>query len=344
MMTLGARLPMTSVGEILRRERMRRNLDLDTISRETKISSRFLNAIETEQFDKLPGGVFARSFVRQYARLLELDDEELVSALDRLLVPGTPELAQPQPAAQKETIEPRIALPKVEDWQSAGDGGGRFNLASALPAAAGVILVMLACSFIYGWWQRSRQAPSPPPEAQHAAQNIPPPTLPPSQPPAPAQQEQPATPVPANPVAVSTSPERPATPPADTKTVPVATPPAAPKPAGTLPPSPPSTAGLPVRVQVTAQEPTWLLVRSDGKFLFSGTLDTNESRTVEGSENVLVRLGNAGGVTMTYNGKPIGAPGPKGQVRTIQFTSGGFQAVGAVPAAPKPAAPLVDPL
>ena len=74
---------MNSIGETLRRERLRRNLDLDQISRELKISSRFLEAIEDERFDKLPAGVFAKSFVRQYARLLELDEEELARVRQR---------------------------------------------------------------------------------------------------------------------------------------------------------------------------------------------------------------------------------------------------------------------
>jgi len=54
---------------------------------------------------------------------------------------------------------------------------------------------------------------------------------------------------------------------------------------------------------------------------------------------VLLRLGNAGGVSITLNGKPIGEVGPKGQVRTVQLTSGGFQIV-----APKPSAPAADPI
>ena len=92
----------------------------------------------------------------------------------------------------------------------------------------------------------------------------------------------------------------------------------------------------PVRVLVTADEPVWLLARTDGKYSFSGTLGANESRTVEASSTVELRLGNAGGVTIVLNGKSLGAIGPKGQVRTVQLTSGGFQIV----AAPKPSVPL----
>jgi cytoskeleton protein RodZ len=96
----------------------------------------------------------------------------------------------------------------------------------------------------------------------------------------------------------------------------------------------------PVRVQATALEAVWVLARADGKYLFSGTLEPNESRTVEAGERLTLRVGNAGGVTVTLNGKPIGAIGPKGLVRELQFTSGGFQIV----AAPKPSLPDDNPI
>ena len=69
---------MTPIGETLRRARLKRNLELNRIADELKISTSMLKAIEDERFDKLPGGVFVRSFVRQYARLLELDEDEIV--------------------------------------------------------------------------------------------------------------------------------------------------------------------------------------------------------------------------------------------------------------------------
>ena len=72
---------MTSIGDTLRRERLRRGLDLDKVAAETKIGRHQLEAIEANQFDRLPGGVFARSFIRQYARLLELDDEEIIAGM-----------------------------------------------------------------------------------------------------------------------------------------------------------------------------------------------------------------------------------------------------------------------
>ena len=87
---------------------------------------------------------------------------------------------------------------------------------------------------------------------------------------------------------------------------------------------------------MTADEPVWVSARADGKYLFSEILTANQTRTVEANDTVLVRLGNAGGLSVTLNGKPVGALGEKGQPRTVQFTPGGFQIV----AAPKPSLPL----
>lgn len=85
----------------------------------------------------------------------------------------------------------------------------------------------------------------------------------------------------------------------------------------------------------TSDEPVWVLARTDGKYAFSGTLEPNQIRTVDADGIIVLRLGNAGGVAITVNGKPIPEVGPKGQVRTVQFTSGGFQIV----APPKPSTP-----
>src|SRR4030081_3552012 len=75
---------MTSIGERLRRQRLQNRISLETVSLETKIGVRLLEAIEAGQFEKLPGGVFRRSFVLQYARALGLDPEEIASELNQL--------------------------------------------------------------------------------------------------------------------------------------------------------------------------------------------------------------------------------------------------------------------
>src|SRR5271170_860813 len=69
---------MGQFGEELRKEREARGIALETITNSTKISSRHLCALEGEQFDRLPGGVFNRGIVRGYARVVGLDEETWV--------------------------------------------------------------------------------------------------------------------------------------------------------------------------------------------------------------------------------------------------------------------------
>jgi cytoskeletal protein RodZ len=314
---------MTSIGEILRRERLKRNLDLGQIAQELKIAPRFLEAIEAGQLDKLPGGIFTKSFTLQYARLLGLDEEKIAGELQRTLDPP-PEF--PAAVEAPNPADSAIRVPRVEEWESVGES--RFRWSSSLSAAALVVVVMLLCSglyALYAWWQRAHRpvaAHQSPPIA--AVQQAPPPA-PVQQ--APPPQVQPST----APTGTQPSSGAPAPAPSTEQPAPPVAPPPLPV-AGAHP-------NAPVRVELTADEPVWVLVRSDGKYFFSGTLGAKESRAFEATSTVLLRLGNAGGVTITLNGKPVGPVGPKGQVRTVQFTSGGFEIV----AVPKPPVPL-DPL
>lgn len=73
-----------SVGAKLRKERIGQGLTIDDIAHATRVAPRFLQAIEKDDFAPLPGLVFARNFVRQYALALKLDPEPLVAELPKL--------------------------------------------------------------------------------------------------------------------------------------------------------------------------------------------------------------------------------------------------------------------
>ncbi len=91
-------------GESLKRERELRSVTLEEISAATRIATRFLRAIENEEWDQLPGGVFNRGFVRAMARYLGLDEENTVAEYtlavgDRPSVPvwtGSPPMVTPE--------------------------------------------------------------------------------------------------------------------------------------------------------------------------------------------------------------------------------------------------------
>jgi cytoskeletal protein RodZ len=70
--------PMTALG--LEQVRRRKGVSLNQIAETTKISTFFLQAIESEQFGKLPGGVFNRSYIRQYAAAVGISEKDLLEA------------------------------------------------------------------------------------------------------------------------------------------------------------------------------------------------------------------------------------------------------------------------
>lgn len=78
---------MATFGENLRREREMRGVSLGEISDATKIGLRTLEALEANEFEKLPGGIFTRSFIRAYAKYIGLD-EEAVMAEFQLVAPA----------------------------------------------------------------------------------------------------------------------------------------------------------------------------------------------------------------------------------------------------------------
>jgi cytoskeletal protein RodZ len=69
-------------GERLKRERELREVTLEEITAATRIGPRFLEALENEDWEKLPGGVFNRGFVRSVARYLGLDEESFLGDYD----------------------------------------------------------------------------------------------------------------------------------------------------------------------------------------------------------------------------------------------------------------------
>ncbi|HXW57249.1 MAG TPA: RodZ domain-containing protein [Candidatus Cybelea sp.] len=79
-------------GEHLRRERELRGVSLEEISSATRISTRFLEAIENGHWDQLPGGAFNRGFIRSASRYLGLNEESMVAEYSLEVRNGSPQL------------------------------------------------------------------------------------------------------------------------------------------------------------------------------------------------------------------------------------------------------------
>lgn len=117
-------------GERLKREREMREVSLEELTKATRISTRFLLALENEDWEKLPGGVFGHGFVRTIARYLGLDEESLLGEYD--MARGGQALAEP--------AKPEERIPSPPKW---------------LPVAAVFVVLLIVIGVFYagryGW-------------------------------------------------------------------------------------------------------------------------------------------------------------------------------------------------
>src|SRR6202051_1583424 len=88
---------MTSVGETLRRERQAQGREMLEIAEDLCITQRYLRAIEKDDIKSLPGSFFYKSFVKQYAAILGLDEKLLQPGVEALTAPPEPEPLLPGP-------------------------------------------------------------------------------------------------------------------------------------------------------------------------------------------------------------------------------------------------------
>jgi cytoskeleton protein RodZ len=154
---------MLSVGKVLQGARLEQRLDLPTVSARTKMSVRYLEAIEADDRRSLPSGFFYKSFVDQYARFLGLDTQEINGEVERLLSADAP-----LPLPGYESVVSRNIPPMIRSR--------RFAPRRALISLAALVTVVVGCSGIYAWWHqgkfggfRTETARSAPPPTTSAA-------------------------------------------------------------------------------------------------------------------------------------------------------------------------------
>jgi cytoskeleton protein RodZ len=136
-----AALPQGSLGAWLRAQREARGVGLREIADSSKISLRYLEALETDRFEVLPAPVFTRGFLREYARVVGLDPDEVVNlylvvARDR----------------ESEPAETAVA-PVAERSRPAGPSALGYGLLLLLAVA-----VFLGLAALFSWWSGRRSA------------------------------------------------------------------------------------------------------------------------------------------------------------------------------------------
>ena len=299
---------MSGFGERLRRQREMRGVSLEEISKSTKIGTRSLKAIEDEDFEKLPGGIFNKGFVRAYARFLGLDEEQIVGDFE-----------EAWNAYEAERTPQVFAVPEEETKPSSSGWGW-------------ISVLVIVFAGIGGWYGYQRM---------HAPGAVAPQVVAP-------QTSQPETSTPSSASEINQNP-----PPAQVPSAPASQPvqngnashlstanKSLPEPKTTASSastdvspskSPAATASLAksqpaaIRLQVFAREDSWLSVSADGKDLGQGILTAQKTRSIRAQKEVRLKIGNLGGVEISFNGRPVNLDGQPNEVKELTFTAGGLQ-------------------
>jgi cytoskeleton protein RodZ len=348
-------------GDKFRKEREKKEISLDDVSRVTKISSRMLQAIEEEQFDRLPGGVFNKGFIRAYAKHLGLNDEEAISEYltclhqeqidaqsswqpssregapakrpivpmskqpieasepteknsKSTLQPAAPaKAAPPQPAAQNNVELPELQLPRAEDFRPLRPAhihsgqSGQGGMPRGIIIAATVILVLLIVL-----WRRDSHS-------SHAATST---TSAPA-----AQSSSAGLPQAGSAQSSGTLAATSATPSTDDENGDPNRPIPAKNRAAVKNDAPLLT------LVIRASENSWISVSADGQTASQESLIAPAHTSVRASHDVVVKVGNAAGISFLFNGKEIPPQGGESEAQTFVFDSSGLKTAQSAPAA-----------
>lgn len=277
------------VGEILRGEREKQGLTIADVAGETSIRDVYLEAIEQGDYDALPGDVYAKGFIRNYSKFLQIDGDALLEQYDseRNIVKVVQPADMPKGNEAKETKKSFFGRNKTPEKEAAKEessaaeintGYSRPQAKTSLFAAGdeyrhslereeksgskkfmillGVMLVFLGGVYVAFMDEGTDPATKPA-----------------------VKQDQVVKEEPAAPAKVYDGAE----------------------------------------VSAKMLENCWISVKVDGKNVFEGTVEKGKEMSWQGKESVEIRAGNAGGIQITFNGKDMGTLGEAGQIADRTF-------------------------
>ena len=237
-------------------------LSLGDVFEKTRVTLSNLSAVESGEFNRLPPPVYARNFIRKYARAVGIDEKPILNRYETYL----------------KGLHPAIEEAEVQKpWPETG-GRNRFLIGSL----AAVILVGVLVSVLFLYDKAEQPAPPPPAAIDSTS---PAPAIPGPAPAAPvpdsSAQAAMAGSVAASPVEVI---------------------------------RPPAEAGKLYNLVIEAQERTWLRITADRSQPYEALLNPGDKIERTASDHFQLDIGNAGGIHLTFQGKPLGSPGKSGQV------------------------------
>ena len=276
------------VGEILRREREKQGLSIADVAGETSIRDVYLEAIEKGDYDALPGDVYAKGFIRNYSKFLQIDGDALLEQYDseRNIVkvvqpadmPKEDEAKEPKksffgrnksaekPAAGAESSQPASSgRPQAKTSLFAAGDEYRHSLEREEKSGSKKFMILLGVMLVFlgGVYVAFMDDGTDPAAKSKPA----------------VKQEQTVKQEPAAPAKVYEG----------------------------------------VEVSAKLLENCWISVQVDGQAAFEGTVEKGKEMSWKGKESVEIRAGNAGGIQVTFNGKDMGTLGEVGQIADRKF-------------------------
>jgi cytoskeletal protein RodZ len=304
-----------SVGEFFRQVRETKGLTVDEVASKTRIHPDFLKALEEGNFAKLPDQVFAKGFVRSYARSLGLDEEEAMRRFTESA--GV--------FYEKQLELNRLRVRQAED-ERRKLANRKVVLAAVGVALLGLVLLLSRTPSAVAPGRQAAEPVKPVPKAPLSSPEQPSsgkggtqtaPTsggeAPEPRPPQPAGSGQASG-------AVSDSQPPPSppdqvrgpAPPRVEETGPVTS--VMSDPLGGLPSERNQSGHAALTLDLEAMELSWVVVQVDGGSPHEALMRPGERIRWKAADRFTLTLGNAGGVRVELNGKPQGPFGPSGQV------------------------------
>jgi hypothetical protein len=279
------------VGDILKEARKGKDLTFNKIEEDTKIRAKFLQALEQGEYDKIPGEVYVKGFLRNYATYLGLDpmvmlekyrqeqSGESITGLKKVSA-----LAKNEAQGVRETERGRRGEEKDKE-------NNRRKGISPGWIVAIVLVILLGVGIAWYVNRPSGEGLPAPDDTQSESAEIDMgvgqsgvPNLPPEDN---GEDGIDQTPQP-NPEESIQTPDN-------------------------------SVEGLVLTIK-TLQEDCWVEVRADGRIIYSETIPANSEMTWKADEHIKIRLGNAGSAELILNGENLGVAGEMWQVEDKEFS------------------------
>ncbi|MFC2342382.1 MAG: helix-turn-helix domain-containing protein [Negativicutes bacterium] len=268
------------VGDILRSEREKQRLTIKDVENETSIRALYIEAIEKGDQKALPSEVYVKGFIRNYADFLHLDADALARQY-REEIHGIEEAA---PVV--------AAIPVAEGGEHGPFSSGsdfrervqKSHRTQNILVTVGVILIAFIGSIYYFFGDEPAAKQKPNSAASGGM----------------IRQEPPVVRSSASSSKESVSPA--AEPSMESATAAAAS----------------VNRGVEVSAKFTGR--CWIQAVTDGKVVYEGTAEPNQTLSWKGADRIAVTVGNAGAVDIVYNGRSLGRLGKEGDVVEKRFT------------------------